>query len=197
MTTGFSLVCGVALADFLSGIFHWFEDRYGKEEWPIVGRLVIEPNIRHHYSPLDFTRCSYLKRNRAVLVLCAISIGGAYIASGFRCPPVPVVVALCVVSQANETHRWAHLPASQVPRPVRVLQASGLFLSTAHHRVHHTKPFDRNFCTITNFVNPVLEAVRFFPMLEWIVWVVCGALPRQDDGKRPTVTRAPTLANAR
>ena len=151
----------------------------------MIGRLVIEPNIRHHYSPLDFARCSYFKRNRAVIALCAIAALLSYAACGFRNPPDTVLIALAVVSQANETHRWAHLPASEVPRAVRFLQGCGLFLSPAHHRRHHTKPFDRKFCTITNFVNPILEAVKFFKVMEWLIFVVCGATPRIDDGIRP------------
>ena len=35
-------------ADFLTGLFHWFEDRYAKTSWPIFGPLVAAPNELHH-----------------------------------------------------------------------------------------------------------------------------------------------------
>ncbi len=40
------ILLGLALADFISGALHWLEDSYGKEEWPIIGYYVIEPNNR-------------------------------------------------------------------------------------------------------------------------------------------------------
>ena len=41
------LIGAVLVADFLSGLFHWLEDAYGREDWPITGRLVTKPNILH------------------------------------------------------------------------------------------------------------------------------------------------------
>ncbi len=35
------LAC-ILTADFLSGFFHWLEDSYGEESWPITGRHVTQ-----------------------------------------------------------------------------------------------------------------------------------------------------------
>jgi ubiquitin-conjugating enzyme E2 variant len=41
----------ILLADFLTGVFHWLEDAYGTEDTPVLGPLVIKPNIVHHHYP--------------------------------------------------------------------------------------------------------------------------------------------------
>ena len=33
------------LLDFLTGVVHWWMDRYGKEDMPIVGKAIIEINM--------------------------------------------------------------------------------------------------------------------------------------------------------
>jgi hypothetical protein len=39
------LLLGWLLADFLTGVFHWWEDRLGKESWPVIGHLIIKPIV--------------------------------------------------------------------------------------------------------------------------------------------------------
>ena len=50
------VIVTVLVADFVSGLLHWLEDAYGREDWPIIGRLVTRPNILHHHEPRYFTR---------------------------------------------------------------------------------------------------------------------------------------------
>ena len=45
------VIACVVVVDFLSGLFHWLEDAYGRENWPITGTLITRPNILHHHSP--------------------------------------------------------------------------------------------------------------------------------------------------
>src|SRR5213078_3383108 len=54
------VIITLLVADFVSGLFHWLEDAYGREEWPITGRLVTRPNILHHHNPRYFTRHVWL-----------------------------------------------------------------------------------------------------------------------------------------
>ncbi len=46
----FEIILIVLIADFISGLFHWLEDAYGREDWPITGWLVTKPNILHHHN---------------------------------------------------------------------------------------------------------------------------------------------------
>jgi hypothetical protein len=60
---------------------------------------------------------------------------------------------------ANEVHRYAHQP-SAAPGWVRVLQEIGLCQSPKEHSAHHRPPHDANFCILTDWLNPLLEAIR-------------------------------------
>ena len=46
------------LADFITGLAHWFEDAYAQDEWPILGPLIARPNIIHHHDPRRIAQSS-------------------------------------------------------------------------------------------------------------------------------------------
>ena len=157
------VVAGVLIADLISGVLHWFEDSYGNQEWPILGPYVIEPNIRHHRSPLDFARVSYLKRNRVVIIIAGF-LGVLFY--GFGWLNVTTITALVVGSQANEIHCWSHMPTGEIPSFLQKIQKTGLLLSPQHHRRHHRGDFDSHYCTVTDFTNPLLDHLKIFRGIE-------------------------------
>jgi hypothetical protein len=61
----------VMLADFLAGVVHWLEDAYGTEDTPVVGPLVIRPNIVHHHFPRFFTRLTWWESSWELALLGA------------------------------------------------------------------------------------------------------------------------------
>jgi ubiquitin-conjugating enzyme E2 variant len=67
---------------------------------------------------------------------------------------------------------WAH--SSRPPRPVQLLQRTGLLQPASHHAEHHKRPYASRFCTMTTFLNPVLDRIRFWRVLETVA-VTCGA----------------------
>ena len=81
------------------------------------------------------------------------------------------------------------MPSQAVPKLVRSLQRTGLFLSQRHHREHHRPPFSVRYCTLTNLMNPVLDGLKIFPAIEWLVLALSGIERRQDTGKRPSTIR--------
>jgi hypothetical protein len=72
----FSIIAGILLADFVTGVVHWLEDRFGSEAWPLLGPLVIAPNRLHNREPLAFTRAGFLSRN-STAAAGALAIGAA------------------------------------------------------------------------------------------------------------------------
>jgi len=156
------VLLGWLLADLVPGAFHWWEDNFGDEDWPIVGPWIIRPNRLHHEAPLAFTKGGFWARNRASIVTALILGAGLVGAFGAQ----PWIIALAIGGGiANEIHRYAHQPSS-APSWLRVLQEIGLAQSPKEHAAHHRPPyFNANFCVLTDWLNPVLEAIGFWRRL--------------------------------
>ena len=83
----------------------------------------------------------------------------------------PWLVVL-LVAHSKQIHAWAH--TRRVPTIVAQLQRVGVFQSMRHHGIHHQRPYVSRFCTMTNYLNPVLDALRLWRGLEWL-GERCGA----------------------
>lgn len=167
---GLYAVIPLLLADFLSGVFHWLEDRYGNPEWPVIGPLVVRPNLEHHTRPAALCEGGYWNRNNTTIIASLIGV-----ALFWWC--IPVAIAFVILSQANEVHSWAHQKSNRL---IRGLQWIGLLQSCQHHRIHHQRPFDRYYCVMTNYLNGFLSVVKFWQAIEWVVWIIIGKKPRPD-----------------
>lgn len=165
------LLC-ILVADFLTGLIHWVEDTYGLPSWPLLGASVIEPNILHHENQLHFTMGSVLYRNYQVFAFGAAALAIVYVTGWLTWQ---LALTLCLASMGNEVHAWAHKrPKSRV---VRLLQDMKLLICPEQHARHHRKPYDTNFCTLTNWLNPVLDALAFWRGLELLLW--CAGIDPQ------------------
>src|SRR5437868_7988874 len=65
---------GIILADFLSGILHWFADTWFDESMPILGRRLLRPFRVHHVNPDDFLRRNFIDTNGDVAMMCDLVI---------------------------------------------------------------------------------------------------------------------------
>jgi hypothetical protein len=157
-------VLGWLLADLITGTFHWWEDRYGVETWPIVGPWIVTPNRLHHAEPLAFAENGFLDRNLAAIV-AASTVGAAW--WFFRGPSVFSAATLIGSGLANEVHFYAHKP-SAAGSVLRVLQQTGAIQSPKVHALHHRPPNTANYCVLTDWLNPALEALQIWPRLERI-----------------------------
>jgi ubiquitin-conjugating enzyme E2 variant len=171
MNAAIHLLTAWLAADFASGLFHWIEDRYGDPQWPVLGPHVVAPNILHHEDPMAFTRGNYWTRNWTAIVPAA-----ALAAAAAACGLWWWAAVAAVLSQSNEIHSWAHQRCS---RPIRGLQLLGILQSPEQHAAHHRQPFDRNYCVMTDLLNPVLTAVGFWPGVELLLAAV-GIPTRKD-----------------
>ncbi|MEO1151961.1 MAG: fatty acid desaturase CarF family protein [Pseudomonadota bacterium] len=164
LTLLLQLFAALLVADLFSGVLHWVEDRYLKRHWPVVGRLIVEANDVHHACPRAFTKDGFWLRNWPSLFVAAV------LALGFCAVGCITVftVSLVLVSSVlpTQAHYWAHRTVEENPRIVTALQRAGLFQSAQHHWRHHRGAKDKYFCTMTNFVNPVLERFQIFHRLE-------------------------------
>lgn len=172
------LAC-ILIADFITGLIHWIEDTYGVPTWPLLGEAVIEPNILHHSHPIAFTMGSVLYRNYQVFALGAAAVIVCY-AAGWLTWQVCLTITLA--SMGNEIHAWAHKRPRW--RVLRLLQDMKLVVSPEQHAKHHRPPYNTNFCTITNWLNPLLDAVRFWWCLESGLAVVGVTPARMTEARR-------------
>ncbi|MES2697940.1 MAG: fatty acid desaturase CarF family protein, partial [Verrucomicrobiota bacterium] len=95
----------ILLADFVAGIVHWLEDAYGSEETPVVGPLLIRPNIVHHHYPRHFTRLNWWQSSWDLVIPGALILAAAGW-WGFLSWQLWLFVGLLV--NANQIHKWAH-----------------------------------------------------------------------------------------
>lgn len=172
---------GLWFADFVSGVVHWLEDRYGNPKWPVIGHTIRE-NQQHHFTPRSFLKGTLWTRNREVL-----AIGAAFLLGFWACDVLNAFTVSAVIFgvMSNEVHASAHRSPQENGRVITALQKTGFLQSHKHHAAHHRKGKDTHFCVLTNHVNPVLERVRFFQSLEWVIARTFGLWPRPDLSVNP------------
>jgi len=171
----------VALADFLAGVVHWLEDAYFNEETPVIGPLVIRPNIVHHHLPRYMTKLNWWESSRELVVLGSVVVGGAWMLHALTWQ-VWFFVALSV--NANQVHKWSHQSRAENGTIVSRLQDWKVLQTVQHHGLHHKDPKNTYYCPITNFVNPALERIRFWNHLESIIERLTGITHRDDTAIR-------------
>lgn len=161
------LLAGWLLADFLSGVLHWIEDRFGpgRERWPLLGPLIFTPNIEHHSDPTAFLRTGFIGRNWTTWAAVAPIAGLLLLSFG----PQPWIWSAVIGGGfANEIHAWAHRK-TMAPRWALPLQKIGLVQSPRHHAVHHVPAYRRNFCIVTDWLNPVLDHFAIWHAIEQLL----------------------------
>jgi hypothetical protein len=164
---------GLLFADFLSGLLHWAEDRYGETHWPIVGKAIDEAE-RHHKTPMRFLTRTFKERNARVMVITSCF---SVVFLSIDWINTFTMTALLFGAFSNEIHAYAHHKLSNVPTPIRVLQKVGILQSHYHHAGHHRGAKNARYCVVTNYLNPMLDGVGFWRKLERLI-AMTGFKPR-------------------
>ena len=162
---------GVILGDFVSGIVHWAADTYGSEDMPVIGPSLVKPFRLHHVYPRDICTHGLVETTGNVCILAVPFLSVSLYLMWLM--PRSSLLAFSVVCSAlmalatvatNQFHKWAHQenPSSFA----RWLQRNRLVLEPEHHKLHHTQPFNINYCITNGWLNPVLNKLKFFRRLE-------------------------------
>jgi plasmanylethanolamine desaturase len=168
----------VLLADFVSGVVHWAEDRYARfkprRKLRLIN-LIARDNDIHHRRPRDFLKRSWWQSSWDLAL-----IGAAILAAACAFGHLSVALLLFVVvsANANQLHKWAHRNPRENPALVTWLQRMHLLQSPRHHGRHHRGDKDSHYCVVTNFLNPLLEEVDFWRRLERVVMRLTGRAPK-------------------
>jgi hypothetical protein len=171
----------VVLADFLAGIVHWLEDAYGTAETPVVGPLLIRPNIVHHHYPRFFTRLTWWQSSWDLVLIGAAIVG---VAAWFGLLSWQLWLFVAISINANQVHKWSHRTRAENGRVVSFLQDIRVLQTPRHHALHHTDPKNTFYCPMTNLVNPLLERLQFWPKLESLIEILTGLSHRPDTSNR-------------
>ena len=164
----------VSLADLVCGLVHWFEDSYGQESWPLIGSAIITPNRLHHTKPRAFVRnnwwgsCGHSLIAGAGIVLLAL--WGGWLSWG-------LMLFLVAAINGNEVHKWAHRTPAENGPLISWLQTRGLIQNRRQHAQHHRGQHNSHYCTITPWVNPVVDNLKGWRFLEQCIYRVTGIRP--------------------
>ncbi len=174
-----SLIGCLLAVDLISGFLHWAEDTWmAPGQSKLLDRFVVIDNIDHHRRPGAIRAGNYWATNRVCIALAAIA-GAVLLACHVHAWQAYAIVLLA--SQSNQVHLWAH--SSNPPQLVAWCQSIGLLQSRKQHAIHHKQPYASNFCTMTDYCNPLLERIGFWRTLERIL-VRCGATVQRASAAR-------------
>lgn len=169
------------LADFITGVVHWVEDRYLDGNASLeFARGVATDNVLHHDKPTAMLLNTRWENMRSAAIV-AWPVAAIALLMG---APLWLWLGLALTSVGNLVHRFAHTPPRQLSRWTRGLQEFGLFISPGHHRTHHyamdrlvaKRDAARAYCPMTDWVNPVLDRVGFWNRCERLL-ARCGIRP--------------------
>ncbi|HEV7474373.1 MAG TPA: fatty acid desaturase CarF family protein [Pyrinomonadaceae bacterium] len=162
---------GIVGGDFISGLVHWAADTYGSEDMRLIGPSLVKPFRLHHIYPRDICTHGLVETTGNVCIL-AVPVLSACLYLMWLIPESALlafmVVSFALITAAtvatNQFHKWAH---QESPNSfARWLQRKRLVLEPQHHRLHHTQPFDMNYCITNGWLNPLLNKLKFFRRLE-------------------------------
>jgi ubiquitin-conjugating enzyme E2 variant len=171
----------VLLSDFVAGVVHWLEDAYGSEDTPVVGPLLVKPNIVHHHYPRVFTKLSWWQSSWDLLAIGGVILG---VAAWLGCFNWQVGLFVLISVNANQVHKWSHMTRAEVGPVIAFLQDIRVLQTPRHHALHHTDPKNTYYCPITNIVNPILEVVGFWGRAEAFIEFFTGITHRHDTSNR-------------
>ncbi|PWJ22043.1 fatty acid desaturase CarF family protein [Jannaschia seohaensis] len=170
------------LADFVSGLFHWAEDTLGADDTPIWGPLFAAPNSRHHSDPSAMLKIHWLRNNSLLVGAC---VGLAMVFWVFGALTWHVVVFAFFTGTAQQVHRFSHAPSARLPRFVRLLQRMHVLQDARHHWGHHRAPHLTRYCVVTPWLNPVLDRIKFWRVMDRLFVPIFGAPRRSDLCEKP------------
>lgn len=175
---------GLCLADFFSGLVHWFADTYGSPQMPIMGGFV-RTFREHHADQVDITRHDFVETNGDVCIFSA-PVHFSFMLWVDSAWGLFLMLGVFVGSYLNsQIHKWAH--QTQAPWLIRLCQRVRLINSPGHHSRHHSGTHQTHYCITSGWMNPLLDSVGFYRKAEWLLHKV--GLQRSNLDERPRASR--------
>lgn len=166
----------VLLADFLTGIVHWLEDTYGNPETKFlgIGKHIVIPNLVHHIRPRELTQGTWYSRIWTSAAFLSILLAILWLLGWDH---IMVYWVFGIAVWGNEIHCWSHRSPKENGKVITFLQRYYIIQSPKHHGKHHFSPYAVHFCALTPYLNPILEFIRFWRILEVFFMILFGIKP--------------------
>ncbi|MFO0940093.1 MAG: fatty acid desaturase CarF family protein [Pirellulales bacterium] len=175
----FQILVAWLFADFVTGLFHWWEDRYLDDNQTLeFFQGVAQDNKRHHQYPTALCMCSWWENMRSAAIFASPVGFGLWLID----MPIWFWMGIYFTGFGNLIHRFSHEPKRKLNWFILAMQKTGLFISHEHHAKHHYfddgKRVDpkwnstRTYCPMTNWVNPILDGIGFWWAIESLLKAV-------------------------
>lgn len=167
LATVLKLIYYYLLADFLSGLLHWYEDVYlNPEEFKIKSGFfyqIAKDNKEHHTKPRKMVESPwYLTISVTLWFVLPLAITRFYF-WGFEAE----FFFFCLLATfLNQIHKWQHMSISERPLIVSWMMVLGFIAGQRHHSGHHIPPYDKRYCILSPYLNPLLDRIGFWRFLE-------------------------------
>jgi hypothetical protein len=176
------IVLGYVVADLSTASFHWFEDTYFdyNSKIPIVSSLA-KDNELHHYFPRAIVGYSYYENIRETLIIITILYLLIYFFNNktFLNYPYFYITFFIFSVMSNIIHKWAHMRECELPKIILLLQNIGFLGNHPLHRLHHAGDSSQSYCVISSYLNPILDKIKFWRILEYIIYIFTGLKPKR------------------
>lgn len=172
------ILLGYICADFIIGVYHWIKDTYFGPFTPIIGKKLIWGSRLHHIRPKYVTEISDLELLKGSTIWTLFWMGPLFLIRGINSFNLTMFLMIII---NDVVHKYTHFKEKERPYWATKLQKLGIFQSYDEHHLHHSLPFEVNYCPITPYVNTLLEKVNFWRKLETYIEKYTGVKPREKE----------------
>jgi len=169
----FTFFIGYLAADLLTGTIHWFCDTFFSEKTPVIGPFIIFSFREHHTQPYLITEDKFIEQDTTSFFVLLIPLISAVYSDSIYPQNLgsylfhTALIGLSIGAfSTNLFHKWAHMDSP--PKLIRKFQNMGLILNRERHKIHHAN-HSRSFCVTSGLLNPLLDKIKFFQLLEYFI----------------------------
>jgi ubiquitin-conjugating enzyme E2 variant len=168
-----AVLAGYIVADLVSGLVHWFFDRFCTTKTFLLGANFVTTFREHHSDPIDITRHGFLSTNGNNCLATVIPLWLIFIAPWsydnrfWHWSVAMLTVGAVATFATNQFHKWAH--TENRPGYIVWLQEHHFILPRDHHKIHHRWPYETHYCITTGWLNRPLVAIGFWRRMERII----------------------------
>lgn len=177
------IILGYILADLFTAFAHWIEDTYidYNSKIPFI-KIIAKDNEFHHYFPRGIVGNTYFENIKIPLIIIMPIFIFIYFYNSKTLLDYPYLYGtlffLLIIS--NIIHRWCHMRDCELPKIVILLQKIRILGSrSTHHSAHHSIDSSQHYCVISSYLNPILEKINFWRILENIIYISTGIQPNR------------------